>query len=141
MSSSDEENSRDSVNNDNEQSDDHETVISDNQTPPDTEEVERTAENMEKINQEFVLAAKEGRTSDVIRLWTDNKAINIDTADEDKYSAIHYAARAGNLELVNFLISNSCNVHLKAPGGYTPILLASWKGHLNDPTYRIKRFR
>ena len=76
MSSSDEENSRDSVNNDNEQSDDHETVISDNQTPPDNEEVERNAKNMEKINQEFVLAAEKGRTSDVIRLWTDNTVIN-----------------------------------------------------------------
>ena len=104
MSSSDEENSRDSVNNYNEQSDDHETVISDNQTPPDTEEVEIDAENMEEINQKFVLAAKEGRTSDVIRLWTDNNAFIIDyTSGRDEWSAIHFAASDGNLELVKFL--------------------------------------
>ena len=129
---SDEENSRDSVKNDNEQSDDHETVISgsDNQSPPDNEEDERTAENMEKINQEFVLAAEKGRTSDVISLWTDNKAINIDTAVEDNYSAIHYASAAGNLELVNFLIFNSCNVHLKDKYGSTPIWFASQYGHM-----------
>ena len=108
MSSIDEENSRDSVNNDNEQSDDHKTVISENQTPPDTEEVEIDAENMEEINQKFVLAAKEGRTSDVIRLWTDNNAFNIDyTSGRDEWSAIHFAASDGNLELPPFK-DNQC---------------------------------
>ena len=136
MSSSDEEKTRDSVTmNTNIEPSDHKTEISDNDTSPDNSEAtkkdEKTSEEIESMNREFVLAAKEGRLSDITQMWSDHKhIIDINTADGENYSAIHRASLAGNLEMVMFLMSASANIHLKAKFGSTPILLASWKGHL-----------
>ena len=86
MSSSDEETTRDSVTmNTNIEPSDHKTEISDKDTSPDNSEAtnkdEKTSEEIESMNREFVLAAKEGRLSDITQMWSDHKhIIDINTA-------------------------------------------------------------
>ena len=56
--------------------------------------------------------------------------IDIETADEDGYTALHCAALSGNLELAKVLISKGANVNAKNNWGDNPLDSAASGGYL-----------
>jgi uncharacterized protein len=73
-------------------------------------------------------AARMGDTAAVKRLLQGGADVN--AAQEDGMTALHWAAQKGDPELVGMLLSAGANVRATTRlGGYTPIHLASQAGH------------
>ena len=51
------------------------------------------------------------------------------TGRKNSYTPLHYAARAGNIQAVQFLINARASVHAKTPAGATPLHRAVFAGH------------
>src|SRR6516162_6287420 len=75
-------------------------------------------------------AAMNGDTAAVRSLLTSGEDIN--AAQGDGMTALHWAARRGDDELVRMLLVAGANVRATTRlGGYTPLLMAAELGHAN----------
>ncbi|XP_006815063.1 B-cell lymphoma 3 protein-like isoform X2 [Saccoglossus kowalevskii] len=58
------------------------------------------------------------------------KGLKIEDKDKNSYTPLHYATYHGkNIEVVNVLLRNNCNIEAKSSDGETALFLASWKGN------------
>ncbi len=81
-------------------------------------------------------AAMNSDTAAVKALLTDGEDIN--AAQGDGMTALHWAARHGDAELVHMLIVAGANVRAATRlGGYTPLLMAAELGHAPSIEYLI----
>jgi uncharacterized protein len=81
-------------------------------------------------------AAMNSDTSAVKALLTDGEDIN--AAQGDGMTALHWAARHGDAELVHMLIVAGANVRATTRlGGYTPLLMAAELGHAPSIEYLV----
>ena len=84
----------------------------------------------------FFLSALEG---DIHRLSKLLKKINVDVVDSSGYSSLHYASRAGRLDIVKCLVENGANVNLLTRGNQSsPLHRASQQGHADVVEYLLK---
>ncbi|CAF1504948.1 unnamed protein product [Rotaria sordida] len=54
---------------------------------------------------------------------------DIDARNDDKFTPLHWAAHAGSLECMHWLLWQSADVDAQTPKGWTPIHIASIRGH------------
>lgn len=68
-----------------------------------------------------------------------NTRLHIDVLDSSGYSSLHYASRAGHLDVVKYLVSQGANVNLGTRANHTtPIHRASQQGHLSIVKYLLE---
>lgn len=89
-------------------------------------------ENRSKENA-LMLAAFVGDVDLVKKLVNDKHA----TVQKDGWSAIHYAATNGNLDIVKFLIDKKADVDAESPNGTTPLMMACKYGHIQVVKYLL----
>lgn len=73
--------------------------------------------------EELVDAAYEGRLDKIRRLL--KRGVDINEADENERTALHYAVDRKNLPIVLFLLRSGANVNCRAVGHETPLMRAS----------------
>lgn len=68
---------------------------------------------------------REGDEESIRKLLANGDISNIDKVDENKVSALHYAARQNSLSILKLLLDNGANVNNPAAGGLTPLHFAA----------------
>ncbi|CAF4876622.1 unnamed protein product, partial [Rotaria socialis] len=53
----------------------------------------------------------------------------VDVRNEDKFTPLHWAAHSGSLECMHWLLWQAADVDATTPKGWTPIHIASIRGH------------
>lgn len=76
----------------------------------------------------FFFAAENGQL-DVVRSMMESSAIDVNATGIDKWSALHFAARKGHLNVVNFLLVRGAEVDSCTKSGWSPLHMAVWSGH------------
>src|SRR5207245_2692557 len=71
-------------------------------------------------------AARAGHWSEVETLV--GKGVRVDGADEDGYTALHYAARWGDTRAIGLLLDRGADVDAKSRFGVSPLFLAAMNG-------------
>ncbi|KAG8181980.1 hypothetical protein JTE90_014359 [Oedothorax gibbosus] len=71
-------------------------------------------------------AAREGDLKEVKDLY--NQGVPVESRDGDNYTPLHWAARRGRYEVVEYLISRNCDLNPRENLGRTPALLAAYVG-------------
>lgn len=77
--------------------------------------------------------------SDIPRLQSFIDKDKTNDCDNSGYTALHYAARNGNLEACQLLLSAGANVNAQTNGGVTALHRATMMGHLNIAKLLISR--
>ena len=92
----------------------------------------RESEEIKKINEEFVSAAQGGNLSLVEQLLSSKRpVVDVDFKTGPKeQSAISEASENGHEDVVRLLLSHNCDIHTRSNIGSTPLLFASWRGHI-----------
>jgi ankyrin repeat protein len=73
-------------------------------------------------------AAEKGRTDAVRRMLVDGGA-DADATDEDGWTALHFAAGDGTVDLIQLLLEKGLKADARAKDGATPIELAEEEEH------------
>jgi len=55
--------------------------------------------------------------------------VDVEAKGIDNWTALHYAARSGNYNIVLFLIRHNANLDAASKTGWTPLHLACYQGH------------
>jgi uncharacterized protein len=76
-----------------------------------------------------LIAAVKVGNNDVVELLLVVEGIKAGAADEEGWTALHYAAQRGDAEAVRLLIQKKVDVNAQSKSGDTPLKLASSKGH------------
>ncbi len=110
--------------------------------PPAAHIVQSPLESKEKIRARaktnFFSAVRSGNLKLIKRL-VDSQAVNPRSTFDHKSSALHYAAKNGNLSIVKYFISKKININSQDSHGNTPLMLAIYKKHLSVVTYLLKQ--
>lgn len=88
-------------------------AIKNSDTLKDTEDI---SSNSDLEAQLYISYASKG---DINKMKTILDKVDIDTADYDKRTALHLAAAEGHYDIVDFLIKNGADIHLKDRWGNT----------------------
>ncbi|KAE8679004.1 FH protein interacting protein FIP2-like [Hibiscus syriacus] len=75
-----------------------------------------------KLGDNFCLAARKGRT-DAVKILIE-KGIDIDSRDEDGYTALHCAVESGHAEVVELLVKKGADVESRTNKGVKPLQIA-----------------
>lgn len=85
------------------------------------------------------IAALSGDLNHLRKNFERNTKLDVDILDSSGYSSLHYASRAGHLDIVNYLTSNGANVNLGTRANHsTPLHRASQQGHLPVVKYLLE---
>ena len=77
-----------------------------------------------------MVAAAKGDYHSLMKMLRDDPRLSKSKDFTTGYTALHWAAKQGNLDLVKLLAGNySVNVNVRSYGGYTPLHLACQFGH------------
>jgi len=76
-------------------------------------------------------AAEEGNLQLVQELLEDEPGLVYKTHDSGFASALHYAAKAGQVKVAKYLIEQKADVNRKTQSSRTPLHLACERGHIN----------
>ncbi len=88
--------------------------------------------------QRFFASAKRGDLDDFKEEMKSQKNINV--TDELGNTAVHWAASAGHLDLVRYLVEQcKANVNPKNKIGESPLHKAVWRGHLDVVKYLVEK--
>lgn len=84
----------------------------------------------EESELELRKACESGDVDTVQRLIRDNvEDINIDCADSNGQTPLHFASYSGHTNVVHLLIHSGANIHCTINIGCTPLHMACWQGH------------
>lgn len=72
-----------------------------------------------------LIAATQYNREKVVELLLKQKDINVDSADKNGYTALHYACRMGSKVIVNCLLQKKADIHLYTRNGSTPLKLVA----------------
>lgn len=81
------------------------------------------------VYEDILKAAANNETALVVDLL--RRGMDVNTVDSQGTSLLMYAARFGNSELLEFLLSNRANVLKRNKYGDTALMLAAFAGHLD----------
>lgn len=76
----------------------------------------------------LVVAASKNNVAVVQKLIEAKADVN---GDNSGFTPCHVAAEAGNLEVLDFLVSSNCSIGVTDERNYTPIMVAAEKGHFS----------
>jgi ankyrin repeat protein len=82
-----------------------------------------------RLGQTIHKHAIEGNIRAIKKLFNSKGITCLEVKDEEGCSPLHYAAIAGNKEVVEFLIGNNASIHTSDDAGYTPLHAAAMGGH------------
>jgi len=85
----------------------------------------------ETLIQKLITAASD---NDITQLEKLKNVIDLNTHDYDHRTALHLASIEGNIETVEFLIENGCDINVRDRWGHTP---RSQIEKLTDNKYQI----
>lgn len=95
----------------------------------DTDIIQSTIKNFDKVMGRFLrAAARDGDSDKVKAILKDNPALALGT-DDRGLTVLHLAATAGHREVVELLLSNKADVNARDNSGETPLHLAAQAGH------------
>ncbi len=81
------------------------------------------------------LSAKGGNLAGVrkvvAQLASGGSAFDLNIADTNGWSALHYAASKGHAAIVRFLMTRGASVYLRTTSRQTPLILAAQGGHMD----------
>ena len=85
---------------------------------------------MTSIKQQLFDATREGRVEEVGALLRDNSELNVNSGDEDGWTALHYASRFDHVGVIQLLLAHpAINVNVQDHFGRTPLLFGCLNGH------------
>lgn len=123
---------------------DNETIRSYNSSesrPPLSEEVSAVDVPSPTLVEEFILACKEGNTSNVE--WLISRGIDLHTqSEEEEYSgltAIHVAAMCGHVNIVHNLLVCGASIEELSRAKQRPLHVAALKGQVSMVDFLIRR--
>lgn len=94
--------------------------------------------------QKAIHLAAEGGNVNILKMilfteWKMGKKINIDEpVEKTGFTSLHLAAKAGNLDMVKYLVKQKADVNKKSlQAGRTPLMLAAGKGQMEVYNYLI----
>jgi ankyrin repeat protein len=91
-----------------------------------------------EINQEFRKAARTEDLQGLIELVNQGADVNCKSRDE-QFTALMWASRKGNLEMITFLLDNGADIEAVQHIGRTALMHACEKGQLNAVELLLKR--
>ncbi|MBA0668648.1 hypothetical protein Goklo_001538 [Gossypium klotzschianum] len=77
-----------------------------------------------KLGDNLCLAARKGEVRAIQRLILIDKGIDIDSRDEDGYTALHCAVESGHAEVVELLVKKGADVESRTNKGVKPLQIA-----------------
>ncbi|KAL7054710.1 hypothetical protein AAHC03_025815 [Spirometra sp. Aus1] len=83
---------------------------------------------------------REGNLADT-RIWLENTENDVNQGDEHRFGLLHWAAREGQLAVVDLLISRGARVNATNLGDDTPLHLAAAHGHFDVVQYLLANYR
>jgi serine/threonine-protein phosphatase 6 regulatory ankyrin repeat subunit B len=86
-------------------------------------------EGASETPRQILFAAAWRGNEDKVKEIIDAKLVAVNAVDDNKVSALRFAAQFGHLEMVRFLLSRGAEVNLKARDGMTPLMAAVEQGH------------
>jgi hypothetical protein len=92
------------------------------------------ARNFKESN--FLFNASKGNLQ-IIKVQIE-KGINVNCADIDGNTALHFAARNGHIEIIKLLVSSEANVNIKDSNQSSPIYDAIKNNHIDIVKYLVK---
>ncbi len=89
-------------------------------------------------NQTALMWAAAERHADVVKALIDAHA-DLKAASKQGFTAMHFAARLGDLDTVKLLLASGVDVNILTPGnvGYTPLLVAVMRGQIDLALYLL----
>ena len=89
-------------------------------------------------NQTALMWAAAERHTDVVKALIDAHA-DLTAASKQGFTAIHFAARIGDLDTVKLLLASGVDVNILTAGniGYTPLLVATMRGQIDLALYLL----
>jgi ankyrin repeat protein len=75
-------------------------------------------------------ASSRGHVGMMQKLLQANGGQGLTDTDDQGWTALHFAVKAGLGRPVDFLISKGAQANCKAGDGLTPLMMASWEGHM-----------
>ncbi|KAF4523008.1 hypothetical protein B566_EDAN007438 [Ephemera danica] len=93
--------------------------------------------------EEFVqiplMVASWGNATDIVRMLLDSGADPNVRDTKFRFSALHYAAQNGNIEIAELLLNKGANIEAANIGGATPLLTAIWWDRQNFVEFLLNR--
>lgn len=83
---------------------------------------------------------REGNLADT-RMWLENTENDVNQGDEHRFGLLHWAAREGQLSVVDLLISRGARVNATNLGDDTALHLAAAHGHFEVVQYLLTNYR
>ncbi len=74
--------------------------------------------------------AAEGVNSGILKLLLKSRRFNVDETNESGWTALHKAARVGNIQMVEMLLNAGADVNQRTLSQQTPLHIAADEGHL-----------
>ena len=97
---------------------------------------------MATLERKLSEAAKWGFAPEISSLLKDNPALNANWANENHWTALHWATYKGHVDAVKlFLGHSSVRVNIRNKDGYSPFLLACMNGHVTAVQLMLKDAR
>lgn len=95
---------------------------------------------IDQLYEDFWDTTIEGRKSDFLRLLPQIPDINKTDDGHEGNTALHYAAREGQLEIVKLLLENGANPNALNRHGSTPIFLVNLRKYWENPDRQTEIF-
>ncbi|CAL8087043.1 unnamed protein product [Calicophoron daubneyi] len=88
----------------------------------------------------IIAHVREGNLQEV-RLWLDDSENDVNQGDEHRFSLLHWAAREGQLPIVDLLVLRGARVNATNMGDDTALHLAASHGHIDVVHYLLNCYR
>ncbi|KAL7054698.1 hypothetical protein AAHC03_025822 [Spirometra sp. Aus1] len=96
--------------------------------------------NRSNVMDAIIGHVREGNLADT-RIWLENTENDVNQGDEHRFGLLHWAAREGQLAVVDLLISRGARVNATNLGDDTPLHLAAAHGHFDVVQYLLANYR
>lgn len=81
------------------------------------------------------IAIQNGASLDIVKYLMEQGHLDINTQGHEKLTYVHAAASTGNVDVLNYLISQGANISVETDFGMTPIVMAASRGQNNPAIY------
>lgn len=87
---------------------------------------------------EYLDCARTGDT-EKLRRFIEQDGLSVNAQTLSGIAPLHYAAEAGNAELMSYLVDRGADVQLCTYLGWSPLHYASWMGHVDACRYLLSK--
>eukprot|EP01124_Arcella_intermedia_P001589 TRINITY_DN1086_c0_g1_i1.p2 TRINITY_DN1086_c0_g1~~TRINITY_DN1086_c0_g1_i1.p2 ORF type:complete len:284 (+),score=54.54 TRINITY_DN1086_c0_g1_i1:1296-2147(+) len=102
--------------------------------------MKRGAKGYEEMFQKLFVLIKDGDIKSAIHLFeAGDKAQLVKDTDQDKWTALHWAAHVGSLEVTALLIENGAEINAQTVQGFSALYIATRQARMEVLVYLLKR--